>query len=209
MAQVLKEAQRARIIASATDEFVENGVAKASMRGIADNAGTTVSNLYKYYKNKDELIKAVLMPTLCKFTGFEELLSNGSDMVECLISSHDERKLDEFLCKLSDNLVETQAEYPKELYIVVNDERLNDDYNRRFSNLIADILAQTRTEYSGNRNALDILSKMIANSVFYGLRQGVILKYRSDISTEEFKEIVREYLLHSFSILKSINREAT
>ncbi len=58
--QVLKEEVRQRIIKSAKKEFKNNGFDKASMRDIADSAKMTVGNLYRYYKNKEDMFGAIV-----------------------------------------------------------------------------------------------------------------------------------------------------
>ena len=58
--QVLKEEVRQRIIKSARREFKKRGFEKASMRSIASSANMTVGNLYRYYKNKEDLYGAII-----------------------------------------------------------------------------------------------------------------------------------------------------
>ena len=58
--QVLKDEVRQRIIKSARREFKKYGFEKASMRSIAASANMTVGNLYRYYKNKEDLYGAII-----------------------------------------------------------------------------------------------------------------------------------------------------
>ena len=58
--QVLKEEVRQRILKSARREFKKRGFEKASMRSIASTANMTVGNLYRYYKNKEDLYGAII-----------------------------------------------------------------------------------------------------------------------------------------------------
>jgi len=58
--QVLKEKVRIKIVQAAEKEFKELGFEKTSMRTIAANAYMTVGNLYRYYRNKEELFGAVV-----------------------------------------------------------------------------------------------------------------------------------------------------
>ncbi|MCK5736052.1 MAG: TetR/AcrR family transcriptional regulator [Spirochaetaceae bacterium] len=58
--QVLKDEVRQRIIKSARREFKKRGFEKASMRSIASSANMTVGNLYRYYKNKEDLYGAII-----------------------------------------------------------------------------------------------------------------------------------------------------
>ncbi len=60
MAQFLKDEVRTKILRSAEQLFVSVGFKKATMAGIAKEAGMAVGNIYKYYPNKDELFAAIL-----------------------------------------------------------------------------------------------------------------------------------------------------
>lgn len=53
------EATRARILAAATQEFADHGIAGARVDRIAATAGASKALLYTYFGNKDELFDAV------------------------------------------------------------------------------------------------------------------------------------------------------
>lgn len=58
--QILKEEIKNRIIKVAKGNFLEHGYQKASMRTIAKDTGISVSNLYIYYKNKEDLFNSIV-----------------------------------------------------------------------------------------------------------------------------------------------------
>ena len=58
--QYTKQEVRNRILTSAQQEFYEKGYEGAAMRSIAAAAGTSLGNLYRYYRNKQELYAAVV-----------------------------------------------------------------------------------------------------------------------------------------------------
>ncbi len=60
--QVLKEEVRQTIIRVALDEFEKNGFQKTTMRNVASKANLTVGNLYRYFKNKDDLFDTIIQP---------------------------------------------------------------------------------------------------------------------------------------------------
>lgn len=60
--QYLKDEIRNRIISSALKEFYDVGFPGASMRQIAKNSGIAIGNMYRYFKNKEELFYAVVDP---------------------------------------------------------------------------------------------------------------------------------------------------
>ena len=55
--QVLKESVKKAILDGAINEFFEHGYQSANMRRIADSANITVGNIYRYFENKDLLIR--------------------------------------------------------------------------------------------------------------------------------------------------------
>ena len=60
--QVLKPEIRQRILAAAERSFFESGFEGTSTRGIAGEAGISVSNLYKYFEDKHAIFAAVIDP---------------------------------------------------------------------------------------------------------------------------------------------------
>ncbi len=75
MTQFKKDFVMSSIIEAAEKEFQEKGFSKASMRSIAANANVTLSNIYNYFKNKDDLFLAVLKPVL-------EVVEEGKSVLE-------------------------------------------------------------------------------------------------------------------------------
>ena len=62
--QVLKDEMKAEIDRAAVQVFLRKGFRKASMKEIALQAGTSVSNMYNYYPNKTGLFSALVTPVL-------------------------------------------------------------------------------------------------------------------------------------------------
>lgn len=60
--QYAKDEIRQRIIDTAREEFFDKGFEKASVRTITSRAKTAKSNLYNYFKDKDDLFRTVLEP---------------------------------------------------------------------------------------------------------------------------------------------------
>lgn len=52
------------LIASAKDEFMEKGYAKASLRKICANAGVTTGALYFFFDDKEDLFRTIVEPPL-------------------------------------------------------------------------------------------------------------------------------------------------
>lgn len=59
-----KTESHARIVAAATEEFLEKGFLEASTRSIAKRAGITSGGLYRHFKDKEEMFAALVDPAL-------------------------------------------------------------------------------------------------------------------------------------------------
>lgn len=53
-----------KILQSAMNEFTEYGFEQASVRTIAKNAGVTPGAIYKHFKSKEDIFKAIVCPVL-------------------------------------------------------------------------------------------------------------------------------------------------
>lgn len=62
--QTKKESIRSEIVRVARREFLNKGFKETSMRVIAQEAGTSLSNIYNYYRSKDQLFSEVLAPAI-------------------------------------------------------------------------------------------------------------------------------------------------
>ncbi|OCT16286.1 hypothetical protein A8709_02300 [Paenibacillus pectinilyticus] len=60
--QILKDEVKKSIRKAALSEFKKHGYLKASIRQIADAAGITPGNIYRYFKSKDDLFDELIQP---------------------------------------------------------------------------------------------------------------------------------------------------
>ncbi len=74
--QIKKEDIKETILEVARKSFLERGYRKTSMRSIAKEANVTLSNIYNYFKNKDEILEVILQPVL---RDMEQMLARHND----------------------------------------------------------------------------------------------------------------------------------
>jgi AcrR family transcriptional regulator len=150
--QVLKEEVRQRIIKSARREFKKCGFEKASMRSIASSANMTVGNLYRYYKNKEDLYGAII-GTL--FDEIKTLKSNMPDDPEVRLNY------------LLDNFKEMQKDHRSEWLTLFGGsvgtkyQRVADDIHGVLRSTLKDVL-----EKNGRRPEIAV---PVASAIIYGL----------------------------------------
>jgi len=70
--QYLKDDVKNKIMAAALKEFKQYGYLHSSMRRIAQDAGITTGNIYRYFKNKEQLFDEIVRPTYVKSIRFTE-----------------------------------------------------------------------------------------------------------------------------------------
>lgn len=70
--QYLKDTVREKIYEAAIEEFKTFGYQEASIRNIANNAGISLGNIYRYYQNKEALYIAVVQPLIESVKEFVE-----------------------------------------------------------------------------------------------------------------------------------------
>ena len=64
--QIKKDYTREQIVVVARGIFLKKGYAKTSMRDIAAGVGIGVSNIYNYFKSKDELFRYIVTPLIAE-----------------------------------------------------------------------------------------------------------------------------------------------
>lgn len=78
--QILKEEVRQRIVEAAMNEFLTNGYEATSMRTIAGKANVTAGNVYAYFRSKEDLLDAILMPVLASLHEMIAMMSKGEQI---------------------------------------------------------------------------------------------------------------------------------
>lgn len=87
--QIQKEDIKKVIIQVARNEFVKKGFKDASMRTIAKKSEVGLSNIYNYFRNKDEIFREILSGLLCAIDSTMER-HNSPDYLSVDIFSSEE-----------------------------------------------------------------------------------------------------------------------
>ena len=129
MAQILKEQSRNDIIEAAKEEFLEKGYKDASLRSIAKKAHMTVGNLYRYFKNKEDINRHIVGPTLSLLEKMLGELTDNKVSFEAHVFNikMDKRELIEKLDALAEKMVDIYEGHRIEFNILMLRSKLNDD----------------------------------------------------------------------------------
>ena len=192
MAQVLKDEQREKIVESAKQEFLEHGFENSSMRRIALRSRMTVGNLYRYFRNKEELNRFIVDPAFTAINAMvKELTGNKVDMSSDdfqLNASVDE--LRQMVSELSGGLVDIYLRHKSEVNILMLNSSLNKGITDWFTRVISTLIIRVH-HLEDKKEIVDIVSHGYAVAVFDGIKD---IFRNASISDEQLKTVVRIYL---------------
>lgn len=201
MAQTLKKDLRNRIIQASTEEFLVNGYENASMRSIATKTGMTVGNLYRYYKNKEDILNYIVGDSRKRITDIFKNMSAKSYFIEARVyaASYDIRNLKSMFDDLSNRLVEIYCDNPYGLNILLSDKKIVEEFVKWLTDLLKNIIMQNYTvnEYE---KSVDLLSKAYAVSIFSGMK---VLFRRTGTTKESLKNMLTIFFRGYVSILNA------
>jgi len=183
--QVLKEEVKQKIKKAAVYEFEENGYQKTSMRSIASSAGVTVGNLYRYFKNKDDLFNVIIQPA------FQEIYKFINEFARFKkITLSEEKQKDNFIKTFEESLIRIYIQHRPELVILLNGSKGSQMENAReqIISLIAGRIKKEAFPKMKNRKSIitedDFLAQVLATSFIEGISL-VLNKYKDKEKTKE------------------------
>ena len=191
MPQILKDDVKARIIASAKEEFLENSYEKSSMRNIASKSNITVGNLYRYFKSKEELSSFIVGPTLQKIQNLVlELTNNQVDIMHSEDINLTTFQIRTMLDNLGNGLVDIYHRHRVEVNILMMRTEVNTRLTKWFAEAIAQIIA---SNYDIDRTSaeLRLMSESYAESIFRGL---TYMLRNNNVDSNTLKRLVKVYM---------------
>ena len=137
--RVLKDEKYNSILQAAREEFVGNGFKGASMRDIARRAGVGLSNVYNYFRSKDDLYRAIVVPVRRDLFAFiaEQHTEERFDFNRLSAFGHDDEVIDRYI-----DLIYT---YKEELRLLLY--RSEGSSMEGFRDLFADYLTRVSRDY--------------------------------------------------------------
>jgi AcrR family transcriptional regulator len=181
--QVLKEEVRQKIKKAAISEFEENGYQKTSMRSIASNAGVTVGNLYRYFKNKDDLFNMIIQPA------FQEIYKFIDEFARFKKSKlSEEKQKEDFIKMFEESLIRIYIQHRPELVILLNGSKGSQMENReQIISLIAGRIKKEAFPRMKKKRIIaeeDFLAQVLATGFIEGISL-VLNRYKDKEKTKE------------------------
>ncbi|GFP74690.1 TetR/AcrR family transcriptional regulator [Clostridium fungisolvens] len=190
--QYLKEEVRLEIMKAALEEFKQNGFEKASMKNISLNAGVAIGNIYRYFKNKEELFNAIVEPVHSYITAviFNKFLPTSSDV-----------DVNFNLIDIVDRTMKVDLSYSTELMIMMYKSK-GTGYENAKDDLIKLVNIRLKSEY------LDLFAKQGLDNcdqflyVFATiLIDGMFTILASTENVEEKRKLINQLLVFYFNKL--------
>ncbi len=114
--QYLKDDVKNNILRAALSEFLGHGYMNASMRQIANTAGITPGNIYRYFKSKEDLLHELLHPT---YEQFLQYLAEIQLNIEQTCTNENTDPID-YINMIQNTLLELIKESSSEFRIMLN-----------------------------------------------------------------------------------------
>ena len=193
MAQVLKDSLRNDIINAAKKEFLEHGYKEASMRRIASNANMTVGNLYRYFKNKEDIHMQIVGETYEKINNAIKKITSNKLSFETRVYNMrlDVKSLKENLEVFADEIVDIYNEEPEEFSILFlnSDSDLYENLVNWFATILKDLIMHSYT-MNPYEHKCELLSRSFSVSIFEGIKE---LFRINDLDNDDLKKMLKVY----------------
>ena len=190
MAQTLKPEIRESIINASKEEFLKYGYENASMRRIAKSANMTVGNLYRYFKNKEDINAKIIEPCLKELTLAVKNVTKSNISLETRVFDvkfNIGQLLDNFDI-LIDQLVDIHSRYKTELKILMLNSEAKDSLIDWLAKLANDMIS-VHYESENKKDDVELLAKSYAVSIFDGIRE----MFASEKESEQIKSLLKIY----------------
>lgn len=179
--QILKDDVRDNIMQAALKEFRTKGYQEASMRSIAQRAGMTVGNLYRYFRNKDDLFYNIIGPVYNRLLKF---------VLDGKPKSNDPQAHINFQEYIVESLVEIHKRFRSELLIIIEGcagtryEKARDE----FISLLAGKMLEAMKNH-GYKNTEPFFAYVLAT----GYIEGMILIFKNGTDEKLMQETMFKF----------------
>ena len=192
--QTKKSDIRKVILEVSKKEFLEHGFKDASMRTIARKAGVGLSNIYNYFKNKDEILQAVLQPLM----NYLNKIKTEHNNAECI--SLDMFYIDEYQRNNIQILVDMVEQFRNELNLLLfhvhgsklenYKEELINDHTR----LGLEYLQKMKEKYPNTNSNISEFFIHNSSSWWINILSEIVMH---NLTHNEVKQFISEYVKYS------------
>lgn len=197
--QYLKPDVRDSIRNAALSEFMERGYEGASIRGIARKANTSVGNIYKYFKSKEDIYENIIG---CVYHRLIDYISKF-DKVEL-----NEDALDVFN-KLMEKIMKIFNENSNEISTLLNQSKGSKYEDCK--EIFVDFITRTVTdsiEYELSKEGKRLKSNYIIYLLSHSLMESISIIVKEKKDGEEVREIILKMIdIYYFELIDKLDTE--
>ncbi len=193
MAQTQKHKIRSTILQAASEEFMKKGFKDTSMRAIARLSGVTLSNIYNYFANKDEIFCAVLQPLLDTFDSLVEKTVNDEYLNTEVYYSEDYQQ------KMFDDFMVVVRQFSSEFKLLLfksagsSLENFRHSYIETYSASSIEYMRLMKERYPEVKGTISPLFLRVLASLWL-TAIGEIMKYEYELTEHEIDRFVKDYI---------------
>lgn len=179
------------VLKAAAKVFLAKGFPKTSMREIAEEAQVGLSNIYNYFKSKDEIFRKVVHPVISAFDRMlhEHHGPQGADILEMYSPQYLRRVIEEYLTLI-------RVHRPLLVLLLFQAqgsglERFREEFTERSTVLVKEYFRQMKEKHPQmNVNVTDFSIHLHTAWMFTMFEE--LLMHRVD--EEDLEKIVTEYI---------------
>lgn len=189
--QIQKDDVRKSIMEVARKEFLKNGFKNTSMRTIAKEADVVLSNIYNYYKNKDEIFCEVLSSVLLALDKLMEE-HNSSEYLSIDIFTSDE-----YMRNQIDMFVELINNYKEDFNLLIfkssgsSLENFRNEFIDKHTQTGIEYIALMKQKYPEINGDVSVFFIHTMSSWWMSIIAELVMH---DLSPEALEKFIREYM---------------
>lgn len=189
--QYPKDDIQKEILKAAEKVFLENGFPKASMREIAQEAQVGLSNIYNYFKNKDDIFCTVVRPVI---SAFDRMLHEhhgryGADIMEMYSSEYLRCVIEEYM-----TLIQKHRKLLVLLFFHAQGsslENFKENFTERSTSLVKEYFRDMKEKYPQMSINVTDFSIHLHTAWMFTMFEELIMHR---VGTENLEQIVTEYI---------------
>lgn len=189
--QIQKEDTRRIILQVARNEFLAKGFKDASMRSIAKSADVSLSNIYNYFRNKDEILREVLSGLL---NALDKVMEehNSSKYISIDIFSSEE-----YMRIQIDLFVELINNYKEDFKLLLfkssgsSLENYREEYTEQHTRIGKEYIALMKEKYPTINAGISAFFIHTMSSWWISIISELVMH---DLSYRELEDFIREYM---------------
>ncbi|MDR2009533.1 MAG: TetR/AcrR family transcriptional regulator [Bacteroidales bacterium] len=193
--KILKDDKYNSILQAAKNEFITKGYKETSMRNIAKNANIGLSNIYNYFKSKDEIYLAIVKPAEHEIFTFitKKHAEENVDFNNVSTFGHQEEDIEHYI-----SLIEKYKEELRLLFYHSQGSSMNN-----FRDTFTDYLTQVSHNYMELEKKYIPGSNKISQFFIHTMSSrmvsilGEIVSH--DLSRQKIKEFFHEYFRFEYA----------